>query len=653
MLRLILAVAAMAPLTTAQGAVPAAVTEAGWLEELPVVLAGSRLNQTVADSPVAISVIDRAMIEASGAREIQELFRLVPGMLVLHDNGHTAIVSYHALADTYARRMLVLIDGRTAYSPVISTVNWTMLPLTLDDIERIEVIRGPNAAAFGANALLGVISITTRRPHVSRGLTTRSTLGNNGIYRQYASVAGGRDTFNWRVTTQASGDHGYVTSGRDAAVVDDDDKHTLLLNARADWQAATGDLWEVHAGMADGRRQHGGTNQPLRTRHEIQAANAFAQLNWRSGGDPADHHAVRAYWTLDSWDQQYFTRPLPQLGGLRGFWDDSVRGERIEVEYQRTALPRDNWRAAWGVAARLDRFEAPGYLGRPDTLSNTLYRAFTHHELRLAPDWIANLGLMLESDRAAGVELSPRVALNWSFAPGHVLRASVSRATRTPAIVEDNANQVLRFSDTIADQLLLSTGDLAAERVRSAEVGWIWSDVENHIAIDARLFHDRIDRLITYYFVPFPDLDGQVQDFRNFDEMTLAGGEVQLRWRPTPTLRLVGNWSYTDIDSTDVDELYSESGPRLVASAFAEYRFGSRTFGSATWYRLGEMHGLNTGTYVERHERIDLKLAHDFRLAGVGARLSLTVQEPLGALSDYRTRNDFRRRVFADLRLAF
>ena len=653
MLRLIITVAVAWPLATSAWATHPTVTESDWLEELPVVLAGSRLSQTVADSPVAISVIDRSMIESSGAREIQELFRLVPGMLVLHDNGHHAIVSYHALADTYARRMLVLIDGRTAYSPVISTVNWTMLPLTLDDIERIEVIRGPNAAAFGANALLGVISITTRRPHVTRGLKTRSTFGNNGIYRQSVSLAGGRDAFNWRVTTQALGDHGYVTSGRDAAVVDDDDKHTLLLNARADWLDSRGALWELHAGMADGRRQHGGTNQPLRTRHEIQAANAYAQLDWRSSDDPADHHAVRTYWTLDSWDQQYYTQPIPALGGLRGLWDDSVRGDRLEVEYQRTALPNDKWRAAWGVAARLDRFKAPGYLGRTDTLSTTLYRIFTHNELRLADDWVANLGLMLESDRAAGVELSPRAALNWSFAPGHVLRASYSQATRTPAIVEENANQVLRFSDTIADQLLLSTGDLAAERVRSSELGWVWSDVEHHLTVDARVFHDRIDRLITYYFVPFPDLDGRAQDFRNFDEMTLEGAELQVGWRPSPALRLLGNFSYTDIDATDVDELYSQSGPRQVASAFAERRFGSRTFVSATWYRLGAMHGLNTGTFVERHERIDLKVAHDLRVAGTDARVSLTVQEPLGALSDYRTRNDFRRRVFVDLRLTF
>ncbi len=651
--RLLLGMAAMLPLCAAAVAEEGTLTEAEWLDELPVVLAGSRLDQTIADAPVAISVIDREMIEASGAREIQELFRLVPGMIVAHDNGHHAVVSYHALADPYSRRMLVLIDGRAAYSPVISHTNWTMLPLALEDIERIEVIRGPNAAAFGANALLGVISITTRRPHLARGFTTRTTLGNNGIYRQSATLGGGRDTFSWRLTTQALGDHGYDTSGRDVATVDQDDKDTVLLSGRADWQSENGSRWELHAGMAEGRREHGGVNNRLRPEHDITSNNGYAQLNWRSGDDATDRHAVRGYWTLDSWDQTYLTQPMVELGGLQGLWELSVRGERYELEYQRTLALRGNWRSAWGLASRLDRMQAPGYLGRPDTLSTTLHRAFTHHELRFSPDWVANVGLMLEHDRATGTELSPRIALNWSYSPGQVLRASYSRATRTPAIVEDNANHELRFSDSVVDQLLLSTGNLRAERMRSRELGWVYSSAVRDLTIDARIFNDKIDRLITYYFEPYPDLDGIVQDFRNFDQMALKGFEVQARWRPTPSLRLIGNYAYTDIDSTDTDELYSESGPRNIGSMFAEYRFGSRTFSSATWYRFGEMHGLNTGTYVKRHERVDLKVAHEFALGGTAARLSLTVQQPIGDLSDFRTRNDFRRRVFADLRIRF
>lgn len=622
-------------------------TEAEWFDDLPQVLAGSRLAQTVADAPVAISVIDREMIEASGIREIQDLMRLVPGMLVHHDNGHHATVTYRVLADTYSRRMLVLIDGRPAYSPVISHVNWTMLPITVDDVERIEVIRGPHAAAFGANAMLGVISITTRRPHLAHGVTTHATLGNNGIYRGAVTVGDGRDEFDWRITLQASGDHGY--SG---PFLDGDDKETALISARADWRDARGMLWEVHGGWADGRRQHGGHNQLLRPPHHIYSQNGFAQLNWRSSDDPLNHHALNAFWTLDSWDQTYLTRPVPALGGLQGLWELSVRGERAEVEYQRTVAPQTYLRSAWGVAARIDRMGAPGYLGRPDSVSNTLYRAFSHHEIRFSPHWVGNLGVMLEHDGFAGTEISPRGALNWSFAPGHVLRASASRATRTPTIVEENADHTLSFGP-VSDQLLLASGGLDAERIRSYELGWIYGDAARDLTFDARVFRDRIDRLITYFFVPFPDLDGVTQDFRNFDKMDVEGFEAQVRWRPTPAVRLLANHAYQDIAATDVDEVYSASGPRHISSAFAEYRLDPRTFISLTLYRIGSMEGLNTGTPIERHERADFRIARDFRLRGTRARLSLTVQEPLGDLRDFRTRNEFHRRWFVDLRMQF
>lgn len=622
-------------------------TEAQWLDDLPPVLAGSRLAQTVADAPVAISVIDREMIEATGARELQELLRLVPGMLVQHDNGHHATVTYRVLADTYSRRMLVLIDGRPAYSPVISHVNWTMLPITIDDIERIEVIRGPNAAAFGANAMLGVISITTRRPHLARGVTAYGTRGNNGIYRGALTVGGGRDALDWRIALQASGDHGY--SG---PFLDGDDKETALASLRADWRDASGHLWETHAGWAHGRRQHGGHNQLLRPPHIIDSNNGFAQMHWRSSDNALNYHSVNVYWTLDTWDQTYFTRPVPQLGGLRGLWELSVRGERLEAEYQRTAAPQRFLRSAWGVAARVDRMQAPGYLGRPDAVSNTLYRAFSHHELRFSPEWVGNLGLMLERDGFAGVEFSPRAALNWSFARGHVLRVSASRATRTPTIVEENADHTLPFGP-LNDQLLLSSGGLEAERIRAYELGWVFSDAARDFAVDARVFRDRIDRLITYFFVPFPDLDGVTQDFRNFDEMDVDGIEAQVRWRPRPWLRLVANHAYQEIDATDVDEVYSTSGPRLISSAFADIRLDSRTFFSITWYRLGAMEGLNTGNPIAHTERADIRLARDFRWGARNARLALTVQEPIGDLRDFRIRNEFHRRWFVDFRMQF
>lgn len=130
--------------------------------DLPIVLSATRLSQPLTEVPVAITVIDREMIEASGARELADVFRLVPGFVVGSVNGHQRMVGYHGLLDAFNRRMQVLVDGRSVYTSTFGGVRWTDLSLALEDIERIEVVRGPNAATYGPNSFLGVISIKTR-----------------------------------------------------------------------------------------------------------------------------------------------------------------------------------------------------------------------------------------------------------------------------------------------------------------------------------------------------------------------------------------------------------------------------------------------------------------------------------------------------------
>ena len=119
-------------------------------QEMPVVLSATRLKQAVADAPASITIIDRQMISQSGAREIPDLLRLVPGMVVGYEKGWDAFVSYHGTSADMARRMQVLIDGRSVFQPSLAFVDWIGLPLELDDIDRIEVVRGPNAAAYGS-----------------------------------------------------------------------------------------------------------------------------------------------------------------------------------------------------------------------------------------------------------------------------------------------------------------------------------------------------------------------------------------------------------------------------------------------------------------------------------------------------------------------
>ncbi len=123
-----------------------------FLDEMPVVLSANRLRHSLSDVPAAVTVIDKAMIKASGVKKIVELFRLVPGMQVGSRREMLASASYHGMSDEYARGMQVLVDGHSIYNAAFGGVFWTDYPLLIEDIERVEVIRGPAASSYGPNA---------------------------------------------------------------------------------------------------------------------------------------------------------------------------------------------------------------------------------------------------------------------------------------------------------------------------------------------------------------------------------------------------------------------------------------------------------------------------------------------------------------------
>jgi iron complex outermembrane recepter protein len=194
--------------------------------DLPTVLTATRLRQAPAEVPGSMTVIDRELIRASGARDVPELLRLVPGMKVGYLSGHRSNVNYHGTNTTEARRMQVLVDGRSVYRPGLATVDWTDIPLALEDIERIEVFRGPNTAAYGANALMGVINIISTSPDNYHGTRVKVTSGDRGVRDVYASQAFSHASTRARLSLFAKEDDGF-----DIDQFDSDYRDSRRLNA--------------------------------------------------------------------------------------------------------------------------------------------------------------------------------------------------------------------------------------------------------------------------------------------------------------------------------------------------------------------------------------------------------------------------------------
>lgn len=211
-------------------------SEQDYFREIPQVFAVSRLPQKPQDSSGANTVIDREYIQASGARSLSDLFVGVPGFQVGLNAGGRPIVAYHGFSGQISQRMQVFVDGRSLYAPyMFGGVDWSTISVPLEEIERIEIHRGSNSAAFGSNAFLGVIQIYTRSAVQATGESVQIRQGNNGIADRSVRLGRSMDDFQWRAVINQQGDLGLQNRS--------DSYKTQILDFKADYQKSATQSW--------------------------------------------------------------------------------------------------------------------------------------------------------------------------------------------------------------------------------------------------------------------------------------------------------------------------------------------------------------------------------------------------------------------------
>lgn len=225
-------------------------------EELPTVLTASRLKQPKAEVPASITVITAKHIKLWGVRTLPELMKFVPGMFVGHaDDDNNASVAYHSSNPNIMRRLQVLVDGRSVYKSAIATVIWDDIGLAIEDIDRIEVTRGPNAALYGANSYLGVINILTKHPEDSQGTLVSWRKGNNGTQDVHFRHGLSFDSTSLRISGSVKADEGF--DGEDSTGPDaqrDGRKHGFI-NAYINHQLDETSSVDVQMGYKSGKTE--------------------------------------------------------------------------------------------------------------------------------------------------------------------------------------------------------------------------------------------------------------------------------------------------------------------------------------------------------------------------------------------------------------
>jgi iron complex outermembrane receptor protein len=389
------------------------------------ITSAGRKQERLADTPAAVYVITSEDIRRSGMTTVPELLRLVPGVQVAQINSNKWAVSVRGFDDLFSDKLLVMIDGRTAYDRLNSGVFWESLDVPLDQIERIEVIRGPGGATWGANAMNGVISIITKTAVETPGVALVVGLGTFDGSHASARYGGAVRGVAYRLSSQ--------WSGRGESQLDP------LTRAGDGWAS------QNHAVRADWTR---GAEAVM-----VQGGATLATLHglWSTPAGPVPavkplddgEEATREYDVLGRWIHTRASGASLQVQSFVDFRhnDDSVnpRQTQIDLDAQYHTLISTRQDLVIGGGYRHLRERVPGgftFSISPAQVDEAVVNAFAQDEIALTTRVRVTLGAKLERDPYVGWGVQPTARVMWSAGHGQQAWAAASRAVRTPSLGE-------------------------------------------------------------------------------------------------------------------------------------------------------------------------------------------------------------------------
>lgn len=550
---LALLLATLASPLQAQELTPASLREASLEDLMRVeVTSVSKRQEQLPQAAAAVFVIGQEEIRRSGATSIAEVLRLVPGLQVSRIDGNKWAISSRGFNNRFANKMLVLIDGRSVYSSLFSGVFWDIQDTMLEDVERIEVIRGPGATMWGANAVNGVINIITRDAARTQG--GLASVGAGSSERSFGSVR-----YGLRI-----GDHAHLRVygryfDRTALRAPDDTRAVDAWDMsragfRLDWKPGTRDdlmvTGDVFDGQTNQRLSPGGllplVGQPMSVRSEVTGANVLGR------------------WTRELSSRASFTGQL-YFDDVRR--DDVLVGQthrNLDVDLQHhVAAGRHAF--VWGggfrrasdilVDSPILGFTPPGRVVR-------LFSVFAQDEVSVVPDRLRlTLGTKLEHNSFTQWEVQPTARVTWTPHARHTAWAAVSRAVRTPSRAESDVTirglPQLGLAPLPVRVDAIGDPGFRAEVLTSQEIGYRVVPAPA-LTLDLTAFANRYDDLRSFEpEAPTPVLTSAGPlliaplRFGNNLEGTARGAEGALNWTPWAAWRLAASYGYVDVRLTD------------------------------------------------------------------------------------------------------
>jgi iron complex outermembrane receptor protein len=629
----------------------ATVTETDFLADLPLVLSVSRLAQRLDETPGAVTILDRDFIRRSGARDLTDLLRVVPGFQTTTTFETDApMASYHGRNDDFSNRIQVLVDGRSVYSTYLQGSSGLGLQtLALDDIERVEILRGSNSAAYGARAFLGVINIVSRDPNDTVGGSASLTTGDNRVADGGMHVGWGETDAVYRVSADSRSDAG-LRGAYGANLIQ-------RANFAAQWMLDPGRQLDFKAGalQVDAGRGEVGSNAGNAARIR-STASQFMQLDWRQNLD-ADTDLVFGASHTENIYSDNFKFLDPQYYTYFGIPIDFSGHEFHDVlSVQATRRMSPQFRFVVGSELRTEKLVSPSSFSDRKSVDNQFFRVFGNAEWRIVPSLILNAGALAENSELDGNTFAPRLMLNWHVTDVQTLRAGVSSAFRPPSAYERFAN--VRYYDVNGTWPIVtyySTGQVSSEKIYSTELGYQLIQPALGIDLDVRAFHERI-------------VDGierpvgvEPTDYANIEGYQIGGAELQVGWRPDASTRIFASYTRTDVlgmpaplSNNDSHPFrVTNSVPKSASSLSIMHTFSNGLDVTLIYNDANDVALMSPKGQLQSMVRTDIRIARDFRLGQWKSQWAFTVQNLNAPYADGDRKYYFDQRAFLTLRTDF
>ncbi|HLU06661.1 MAG TPA: TonB-dependent receptor [Woeseiaceae bacterium] len=521
------------------------------LGELRVVSV-SRRSEPLREAASSIYVITAEDIRRSGFSSIPEILRLAPGVEVARTGAHSWTISIRGFNSDLSNKLLVLIDGRSVYSPLYAGVFWDAQDTLVHDIERIEVISGPGGTLWGANAVNGVINIITRSASETKGSLVELGTGDEqqlsiGL-RHGFSLTSDMAARTYLKYTDRDGSRS--PSGEDGV----DDVGMMQAGFRMDWErdantraTLQGDIYDGELGsMLLGDFTLGTLpGSPTPGDVDISGHNLLARWNRQlaNGGDLR----LQAYY-------DHTTRNTPG-----SFNEDR---DTLDLDFQHHFAASERHNIVWGAGFRwtsdqLDNTLFASFL--PDERTDRTFSLFFQDEIGLWDDRaFLTLGAKVERNDYTDFEVQPNIRATWNVADGHTLWAAVSRAVRIPARLNTDLELTvpvevpgLAFPLYI---LVSGNDDYQSEELVATELGYR-AGLTQDLSLDFSLYYNQYDRLqtqepgeITFAGEPVPEYVTLRATLENGMEGNAYGGSLVANWQPTPYWKLQFQYAYLEMD---------------------------------------------------------------------------------------------------------